>query len=66
MLEVERAGKKEWKYGPYIRASPGPSPLTDFIRLPNSTDMRGRDLNDVPGERNASGGDFADDTRLQL
>lgn len=56
MLEVERAGKKEWKYGPYIRASPGPSPLTDFIRLPNSTEMRGQDPEDVPGQWNLLSG----------
>jgi len=40
MLEVEKASKKARKYGPYISASPGPSALTDFIRLPKQTERR--------------------------
>jgi hypothetical protein len=51
LLEVEKDGKKEWKYGPYISAVPGPSALTDFVRLPNQTELRGKGPEQVSGGR---------------
>lgn len=50
ILEVDTAGKKGWFYGPYISVQPGPSSLTDFVRLPNQTEMKDKDPSDVPGE----------------